>query len=59
MIELDDMVKKHKACIKALDKGKTCQTCKHNKCSEDVEPCSECFDSMIGLPVNPTNWEAV
>lgn len=57
-IDLNTYLEKHANCVNALDSNKTCDTCIHNKKSIDDYPCSDCYNEMLGLPVNPTKWEA-
>ena len=52
-LKLDDMIKKHNSCVKNLDENKTCATCGHK---EDTAYCEDCFNELLGFPVDPTNW---
>lgn len=58
-IDPNILIQKRNNCIKNLDKNKTCVTCKHKDIKFGVEPCDECFDEVLGMPVNPTKWEAL
>lgn len=54
---LKRMVEKLNNSIAALDKGKTCSTCKHEDCDADSQPCSNCYNEILAMPVDPTKWE--
>jgi len=52
-----DIEKKYIACVNAIDDTKNCETCKHQNISHTSLPCSDCFNMVLGFPVNPTGWE--
>jgi hypothetical protein len=55
-ITLDDLIAKHNACVNALDESRTCSTCAYEQTAIEMKPCNECFNEILGMPVNPTNW---
>lgn len=55
--DLRDMVAKYEACCAVLDETKTCITCIHNTANNAT--CKECYNELLGMPVNPTNWSAL
>jgi hypothetical protein len=57
-ISLETMVQKYNNCVVALDEKKHCCNCLHHESAITAEPCSECYNEMLGMPVNPTKWEA-
>lgn len=56
-IKLEDLIAKRNACIAALDESKTCATCKNRKLAAHIPPCNKCYNELLGMPVDPTNWE--
>lgn len=56
-ITLDDMITCHDRQVARLDPNKNCATCKYENIDKEAKPCSNCFDFMLFIPVNPTNWE--
>ena len=57
-LNVKDIVEKYNNCIKQLDETMTCKTCRHNETDPNLLPCSKCYASLLGMPVNPTSWEA-
>ena len=45
-----------KCCEKQIDYTKTCKTCQYKELDCKQEPCCSCYNELIGLPVNPTNY---
>lgn len=56
-ISLETMVAKYNNCVAALDENKHCGRCRYKDYAQDAKPCSDCYNEMLGMPVNPTNWE--
>ena len=54
----EEIEEKHKACIEAINEDKTCETCKHQEGSTKDPPCEDCYNTLLGFPVDPTKWEA-
>lgn len=56
-ISLETMIYKHAKCVAALENHKNCQSCRHASKEQTDAPCSDCYNILLGMPVNPTNWE--
>lgn len=56
-ISLETMIQKHNNCVAALDENKHCDSCRYKDCAQDAKPCADCYNELLGMPVNPTNWE--
>lgn len=54
-INPEELMKTIEASAKELDENKNCETCIHN--TENNIKCETCFDSFIGIPFDPSNWE--
>lgn len=58
MISMENLVKKHAAYVEALDPNKTCSSCAHHTPDGGAGgSCIKCYNELLGMPVNPTNWE--
>lgn len=57
-LNIDNMIAKHKKCVGQLDADKTCASCKYSGLEVNDEPCCDCFAELLGMPVNPTQWES-
>lgn len=55
-ISLEALVEKYNNCVDALDSNKSCVTCRYNKCEVEDIPCNNCYNELLGFPVNPTQW---
>jgi hypothetical protein len=57
-VSLETMVQKYNTCVAALDESKYCGTCKYIYISyfEDEQPCKDCYNKLLGMPINPTGW---
>jgi len=49
-----EIVEKYHNCFEQLDENKKCATCVHRK---DQVACDDCYDIVLGLPINPSNWK--
>ena len=56
-VDLKDMIEVREGCENKINEMKNCETCKFQNFDCDKEPCCHCYDEMLGLPVNPTQWE--
>ena len=56
-IDINILSEKYENCVKALEDGITCATCKYIAVRADMPPCNECYSVVLGFPVNPTKWE--
>lgn len=56
-IDLSLYLEKRQNCINNLDENKCCLTCAHVDVDKEKLPCRDCYFEVLGLPVNPTNWE--
>jgi len=56
-ITIDDMIDKYNICVNALDENKSCLTCENNNDPDAESKCANCYDMLLGFPVDPTNWE--
>ncbi len=54
-LQLEIMIQKYKTCLLNLDNNQTCDTCKFQ--NRKKNPCKNCYDSILGLPINPTEWK--
>jgi hypothetical protein len=57
MITIDDLINKRRECLKSIDITKDCFTCFYETYNKDKKPCNDCYCEILGIPVNPTNWE--
>ena len=57
-ITLSDILAAQERQAKFVDPDKNCSTCKHENTLEIEAPCNNCINSFIGIPFNPTSWEA-
>ena len=58
-IDIKDFIASYEAKKAKLDSAKTCKTCKHSCSPAENEPCNNCYNELIGMPVNPTGWEPI
>jgi hypothetical protein len=57
-ITVNDILRKQAICEAKLDRSKTCATCKYRDIHENDLPCSNCINSFMGIPFEPSNWTA-
>ena len=57
-ITKEDIYNKYAACVDNLDRNKLCINCKHFTVNENDYPCNECYELVLGFPVDPTKFEA-
>jgi len=56
-ITFDVVKRKFEACVNVLDETKTCFTCQFKNISPNTKPCKNCFCTVLGFPVNPTEYK--
>ena len=56
-ISTETLLAKREACIKALNPAKSCETCAYHSNSSYNKPCDNCYDELLGFPVDPTQWK--
>ena len=57
MDTLNILIQKRNNCIVNLDENKSCETCVYGETPNGRLPCKNCYSELLGMPVNPTNWE--
>lgn len=57
-ITVEDVLRKQAICEAKLDRSKNCTTCKYEHIPENDLPCSNCINSFLGIPFEPSNWMA-
>ena len=57
-LTVQDIVDAQVHFTKNIDPSKTCETCEHDALSKESVQCNKCYNELLLLPVNPTEWEA-
>ena len=49
-----EIIETYNKCVDQLDDNKNCSTCIHR---DNQAACDDCYNIMLGFPINPSNWE--
>jgi len=52
-LTVNDILKAQKVQSERIDKTKNCDTCKNDK----TKKCDKCFNSFMGIPFTPSEWQ--